>query len=1634
MTSTAPSWLHEPPDGPEPKPPVQTREQSLPLEELTWQDFERLILRLVRREGEIVDCFIYGTPGQAQGGIDILATPSENTASRVCYQCKKVTEFRATDIVTAVDKFLTGKWAEIAREFVLCVSISLESTQLQDELDRQRNRLFEKGITLSVWDGATAGGICERLKAHPDLVDDFFGRAWVASFNGQSVATNLGDRLNGYELGQLRARLLSLYSVLFMQHDPGLRSNGEQHLDYRDRYVTADVTERNQIDIISADNPLMSMQMGDDRSLGEMHRPDTAGLSKGNMPTYETRSSIFEWLRHQEKCVVLGEPGYGKSAMLRYLALSILQPERLEFDALEPSYFSYLPVWVSFARFSAAVEQQRSISVEDFFQAWLHQYSFDDVHSLFQRAARGGQVLLLVDGLDEAVAEHSGREALDRIITFLQSFNASVICTSRPSTVRVLGVPPSWPTATLTPLTDEKIEELATRWFDFLEPSNGPLEGLEKNETSLGRRRAQAFLRVARNSPRTLELARNPLLCQSLIQLFRFSHQLPEARITAYKQIVELLLSTHPAARAQAGGNSSPIDSMGLRSVDLSEILIRLAWAMQLQPGGWLTKDRCEEICAEFLVDDTYGLGESRAKARRMAGEVIERLTTHYGILVERAPGEFNLLHLSIQEYLAAESVARMPPDDQLAWMSRVWTSQAWRESLIAWFGILGTRGDKVLSGKASQYLAELGEGGEWRRMQSLELRAEIATADLGLPISEARRIIEQAAREVEMSPFVELRTALARSIALGALGTPVRSECQSVLRRWLPGNSSSKRRQLLEAFKEWKPSDSLRVTLMRALLDEETMCRRNAAEAFSIVFSGAADTFPTLKTLAMHHVQPEVRAAAMHSLGARPEWVEAAAECAEANHGTANTELFLTSLGIRIQQGLQNDEDLNRLWALWSTDSVEFWSRRELVDLLCQGWPQDARLRSSFVERLQKQSTTANIELPLVYLIRCYPGDDEVANLMVSILERFGRHLSLPEEEIWDALCLGFQGHPRITPAVRKMLQEHQEKYERVFWDPQTASAMIVLGDDEARDKLFTSYETADLRSRYWIATALLRGWPRDQLVWSRLQEWAGGDIDMAAPLAKWGKDLIPDVEQRHGWLRKLARETVSTREIGAIVALLRDVPDSETKCLAEGLLDHPRIWYYHRMTLQGLYARAFPNEPRSIEILENSLNEIDGPNPGSCAKSFQNVASFSSRLLAAATPAPIDVRLAVATALRERAVDYETVVAVTPSPFAEENSAVRASCLMARACAARGNPDAVEELTELLMTELGATGSYMDMRRRAALAALLELGCHEHIVSALSSEGRDWTFHLVERFGRDPVSISAVIEHWKALKPLLQQHSLKTDLPIDELVRMGYDALLERDPVLQRELDSYLETQSPDLFSSKYFDTFARRLPKNSLLRSLLVKFVSSNRQGDVACAAARVLATHFSSPQDIWPEIAPRLGSPQEAAGYMADGVIGYLALGWPDGEIAAWADTLPPEEFKQLSVRDRMLFALLRKDELKAEATAVEIVSEPLGSWQYRSEDSHALRIWSESDISESSLARWAVGDNTSLSLTAISLMASTRRNLQPHINSLIDRFNAQLLSLADTPKDGLNAATGHRTSWAVTAYSILRALK
>ena len=169
-----PAWLSSPPENNFPTPPVSTRAQTLPYHDLLWENFERLIVRLVRLEACVSECWIYGERGQKQHGIDILAELKDTPGGFACYQCKQVDNFTANDVTKAVKKFLEGKWASNAKRFVLCTSLPLNDTKQVDEISKQRALLAQQGIMFETWDATEAGRLSELLKGRPELVDDFF--------------------------------------------------------------------------------------------------------------------------------------------------------------------------------------------------------------------------------------------------------------------------------------------------------------------------------------------------------------------------------------------------------------------------------------------------------------------------------------------------------------------------------------------------------------------------------------------------------------------------------------------------------------------------------------------------------------------------------------------------------------------------------------------------------------------------------------------------------------------------------------------------------------------------------------------------------------------------------------------------------------------------------------------------------------------------------------------------------------------------------------------------------------------------------------------------------------------------------------------------------------------------------------------------------------------------------------------------------------------------------------------------------------------------------------------------------------------------------------------------------------------
>jgi hypothetical protein len=177
--------LREPPTGGKPTPRARTRLQELPFGDLEWPDIEKLCERLAELDGEPEYVSRYGTAGQDQAGIDIYSrAPGGGYA---VYQCKRYQRLYPSIIRTAVQEFLDNSWREKVTRFVFCTSHSLIETSLADEIEAQAARLrkLEPPIVLDAWG---AESLSRKLKALPDLVEDFFGAPFVDLFSPGAAA------------------------------------------------------------------------------------------------------------------------------------------------------------------------------------------------------------------------------------------------------------------------------------------------------------------------------------------------------------------------------------------------------------------------------------------------------------------------------------------------------------------------------------------------------------------------------------------------------------------------------------------------------------------------------------------------------------------------------------------------------------------------------------------------------------------------------------------------------------------------------------------------------------------------------------------------------------------------------------------------------------------------------------------------------------------------------------------------------------------------------------------------------------------------------------------------------------------------------------------------------------------------------------------------------------------------------------------------------------------------------------------------------------------------------------------------------------------------------------------------------
>ena len=159
--------------------------EFLPFESIeVWADFESLLWRVLWDVEGLRDAYLYGLPGQAQLGLDVIGHAPDNTW--VAVQSKKHKNFGPQDLQDAVDEFLKKPHPFKVTKFVIGVSRDVRTDKAIDKIADLKVQLDP--IEFVVWDKRK---LSQMLREHPAVVREYFGEPVAENFCAPWVSTKI---------------------------------------------------------------------------------------------------------------------------------------------------------------------------------------------------------------------------------------------------------------------------------------------------------------------------------------------------------------------------------------------------------------------------------------------------------------------------------------------------------------------------------------------------------------------------------------------------------------------------------------------------------------------------------------------------------------------------------------------------------------------------------------------------------------------------------------------------------------------------------------------------------------------------------------------------------------------------------------------------------------------------------------------------------------------------------------------------------------------------------------------------------------------------------------------------------------------------------------------------------------------------------------------------------------------------------------------------------------------------------------------------------------------------------------------------------------------------------------------------
>ncbi|EDP97373.1 NACHT domain-containing protein [Kordia algicida OT-1] len=340
--------------------------------------------------------------------------------------------------------------------------------------------------------------------------------------------------------------------------------------------------------------------------------------------------------REKNHLAILGQPGAGKTTSMKHLCQSIFFDENFF-----PNRFKY-PILVKLREFNKNRSKDSSGIIIEYLFGVLGLKISDDDNKIIQTAEDLNRVksnlvieileklnvLLIIDGFDELHFKSHKEIILDEVTNIASKLeNSKLILTSRTADFSYSNE--SISVYEICPLNEIQIQNFAKKWLGVIS--------------------AKKFLEEVRESPYN-DTSIRPLTIAHLCAIYERLGKIPDKPKTVYKKIVNLLLEEWDEQRRIKRSSKYAMFEIDRKF----EFLSNLSYHLTTKNNKVIFSKKDLEIVYRVIYHD-FDLDYNEAKS------VINDIESHTGLFVQSGFEFYEFAHKSIQEFLTAEYLVKLP-------------------------------------------------------------------------------------------------------------------------------------------------------------------------------------------------------------------------------------------------------------------------------------------------------------------------------------------------------------------------------------------------------------------------------------------------------------------------------------------------------------------------------------------------------------------------------------------------------------------------------------------------------------------------------------------------------------------------------------------------------------------------------------------------------------------------------------------------------------------------------------------------------------------------------------------------------------------------------------------------------------